>query len=203
MSLVLEAHHAVASTWLPSTPSSMSPSTPWLSLSSASITPFYSQPTPSPFLSPLQSPAFTGLDLTQNSDTDKHTQLNSISKQLFPAATMSNYGSLWQHGFVHVPNQDLWPSGMYTQDMAWALTKLNESKSNIKTRFCAVFPGMLYVKPTYYQHRDVFFKSTTKEIVQCQALMCRANGLWVNWWGASSGWKIVAEHHGKKVSNMN
>jgi hypothetical protein len=142
MSLVLEAHHVVASTWLPSTPSSMSPSTPWLSSRSASITPFYSQPTPSPFLSPLQSPTFTGLDLTQNSDTNKHTQPNSISEQLFPAATMPDYDSLWQHGFVHVPNQDSWPSGMYARDMAWALTKLNESKSNIETRFRAVFPGV-------------------------------------------------------------
>jgi len=203
MSLVLEARHAVASTWIPSTPSSMSPSTPWLSPCSASITPFYSQPTPSLFLSPFQSPTFTGLDLTQNLDTNKHTQPNSISEQPFPAATMPNYDSLWQHGFVHVPNQDSWPSGMYARDMAWALMKLKELKSNIETHFCAVFPGVPYIKPTYYRQRDAFFKSTTKEIVQCRALMRGANGLWVNWRGASSGWKIVAERHGKKVSNMN
>jgi len=202
MTLVLEARHAMASTWLPSTPLSISPSTPSLVSCSPSVTYFHSQAASSQFLSPPQSPAFPSLDAMQHSDTNSSpwTQPNSFSGPPHPTDSVPNYDYLWQRGFVHVPNTSLWPSGMYARDMAWGLTKLNESRKSIKQRFHEVFPGVLYVKTTYYRQRDAFFNSSIREIEQCRALTRGPNGMWMNWRGTSSGWKLAAER--KKVSNI-
>ena len=180
MSLIVEARRALASTWLPSTPSSMSPSPRFLYPPSASVTPFSSQVTPSLPLSPSRSP------------TTSFPQASSFPELIFSGDTTPEYDALWLQGFVHVPDTHLWPSGMYARDMAWGLTKLNESRNNPEQRFREVFPGVRYVKATYYRQRDAFFKSTTGEIEQCRALGRSANGLWMDWRGNSSGWKKVA-----------
>jgi hypothetical protein len=116
------------------------------------------------------------------------------------ANTISDYDYLWQRGFVHVPNTQLWPSSMYARDMAWGLTKLGESRKDIEQRFSQVFPGVPYVKATYYRQRDAFFKSSTREIEQCRALVRGPSGMWMHWRGTSSGWKLVAERTKKSLN---
>ena len=190
MSLMIETRRAAASTWLPSTPSSMSPSPPFSFSSSASVTPFPS--------SPLLS--LVGLDPMQNLDPNStnlpaittFSPANPFPELVFSSNTIPDYDALWLRGSAHVPDTTLWPSGMYARDMAWGLTKLNESRNKPEQRFHEVFPGVRYVKATYYRQRDAFFKSTTREIEQCRALGRSANGLWMDWRGNSSGWKKVA-----------
>jgi len=59
---------------------------------------------------------------------------------------------------------------MYARDMAWGLTKLKESRKNPEQRFRTVFPGVPFVKATFYRQLDAFFGSTVKEMEHCRAL---------------------------------
>jgi hypothetical protein len=43
------------------------------------------------------------------------------------------------HGFVHVPNQDLWPSGMYARDMGLGLDEAQRVKEQHRdTLSCSI-----------------------------------------------------------------
>jgi hypothetical protein len=86
---------------------------------------------------------------------------------------------------------------MYARDMASGLTKLKESRKNPEQRFRTVFPGVPFVKATFYRQLDAFFGSTVKEMEHCRALARGAGGLWMDWRASSSGWKKVAERKKK------
>jgi hypothetical protein len=84
--------------------------------------------------------------------------------------------------------------------MAWALTKLRESRKSPEQRFHSVFPGVLFVKATFYRQLDAFFGSTVKEMEHCRALAHSPGGLWIDWRVGSSGWKKVAERKKKALN---
>ena len=202
-SLVADARRAVASTWQPSWPGSSSLPPP-LSSRSGSLAPF-----PSPFaLSPSSSfpssPAFSGLDLPQAAGTDEFDFLPLLGSPGNPSALSPsaaeydpNYDLLWQQGYVHVPDASSWPTGMYSRDMAWGLTKLKESRKDPEGRFRKIFPGVPYKKATFYRQTDAFFGSTVAEMEHCRNLPRSAAGLWMDWRASSSGWEKVAKDRKK------
>lgn len=199
MSLLAEERRRVASNSLSHCHS------PLLSSRSSSITPFSS---PFPLCSPFPlSPTSTELDLPLIFSTDELTMQDvrmdsppdSLTIPPAPTHSVPNYDSLWTQGFVHIPDVQSWPSGMFARDMAWGLTKLKESRKDPEGRFRSVFPGVTYVKTTFYRQMDAFFGSTVTEMERCRLLTRGASGLWTDWRGSSSGWRKVAER-GKKGS---
>jgi len=191
-SLVAKSRHSAASTWLPSPFSS--------DLSLAPLSPYSFSMTPSPLSSMPSSPAFSSLGLpTMPTDNgfEMFNHLTALPSPLSPAPSISppsinTYDSLWILGYVYIPeNRSPWPAGMYARDMAWALTRLNESRGDVKMRFHQVFPGVPWVKATYYRHKDAFFGSTSSEIVECQSLSRSAGGLWMDWKARSTGSKMA------------
>ena len=188
-SLIVQARQSTASTWLPSpTSSNLSATQPYSRSISIS---------PSPFSSMHSSPNFSSLNLyTASSDGNDllHWAPLSPSPSLpKPNPPANTHNSLWAAGHVYVPeNNGPWPSGMYARDMAWAFTRLQETRGDVETRFRQVFPGASWVKATYYWHKDAFFGSTSTKIEKCRSLPRSAGGLWANWKSTSTGWKKLA-----------
>jgi len=186
---IREARRAAASTWLDS--SSQSSITSHSSPVSSSSSPFPS----SPIASEVSSSNTYELEMFGTTTFSQSNSPITNSPMLIP-----DYDLLWAQGYVHVPNASSWPSEMYARDMAWGLTKLKESRKNLEQRFRSVFPGVPFVKATFYRQLDAFFRSTVREMDHCRALTRGAGGLWMDWRASSSGWKQVAERK-KKCSD--
>lgn len=206
VSLIVDARRAVASTWQPLTWSGFSsvpppPSSSHSGSSTSFPSPFASSPVssfpPSPTFSSLDLPRAAGIDdfAGITSSLGSHSELSLSS----PSASQYdfNYDLLWREGYVHVPNTDQWPVGMYARDMAWGLTKMKEFRKDPAGRFGQVFPGVSFKKATFYRQMDAFFGSTVKEMERCRNLARSAGGLWIDWRAESSGWEKVARDRKK------
>jgi hypothetical protein len=170
-SRVLQSRRSAASTRIPSSFSSdisLVPPSPY-SLSTAS----------SPLSSMPSSPTFSSLGLPTMPIDYGFETFNHSTASPRPSASpvpsippsIDTYDFLWTLGYVHIPeNRSPWPAGMYARDMAWGLTRLGEIRVDVETRFRQVFPGVPWVKATYYRHRDAFFGSTSSEIAECRLL---------------------------------
>ena len=193
----------VSSAWFASSPSPSPYSLPesathyFLSESGTSF------PSPSPSSSFPSSPILPGLNLSYVASPDNFSMqaasssATDLTEQWSSNLPIPDYDSLWNRGYVHVPDVQSWPSGMYARDMAWGLRKLMESRINPEGRFCTIFPGVPYRKATVYRQRDAFFKSTVGEMNHCFALPRSAGGLWMKWRSGSTGWATVAKDRKK------
>ncbi|KAJ7051021.1 hypothetical protein C8F01DRAFT_1091985 [Mycena amicta] len=87
---------------------------------------------------------------------------------------------------------DVWPAGVYAKDIAAAFGRINVKSggSDVKGRFAAEYPGVKYVKATYYR-QNCYWKHSTQAERDAALLVPRdRDGLWTRWRVSLSGYKV-------------
>ncbi|KAF7297872.1 hypothetical protein HMN09_01008000 [Mycena chlorophos] len=172
-----------------------SPSSPSL-YSFASPPPVDDSISPATTMPPSPSPSTINLTTSRGETIDLTWDDTSTSVAVAgPSVALLDGDELWKQGRVVVPDTGRWPTGMYTRDMAFAFKQIGSGKgeAEVEERFGRLFPGVKWVKATFYRQQGFWRNSTQVERETCGSLPRATAGLWTRVRKDLTGYKVFMD----------
>ena len=107
----------------------------------------------------------------------RHHQNNAMHLKPHPRVnlTTTTDSELESHEFIQVPCGCTWPDGLLVREVAQGLVLMARAEGDKATKFCTVFRGAIWSKPTFSRHQAMWRDLSSNE---SEAALRLPNHMW-------------------------